>query len=51
MGFIYLLQFTAFCPKLSGAEYFAFPALDGGRVVFLLIEKVRGKRITKNLSK
>ncbi|MEK7161417.1 MAG: RIP metalloprotease RseP [Patescibacteria group bacterium] len=45
MGFIYLLQFTAFLSlNLAVLNILPFPALDGGRVVFLLIEKVRGKK-------
>ncbi|MDE2312532.1 MAG: RIP metalloprotease RseP, partial [Patescibacteria group bacterium] len=45
MGFIYLLQFTAFLSiNLAILNILPFPALDGGRVLFLIIEKVRGKR-------
>ena len=45
MGFIYLLQFTAFLSlNLAVLNILPFPALDGGRVLFLLIEKVRRKR-------
>ena len=45
LGFIYLLQFTAFLSlNLAILNILPFPALDGGRVLFLLIEKVRGKR-------
>ncbi len=45
MGVIYLLQFTAFLSiNLAILNILPFPALDGGRVLFLIIEKVRGKR-------
>ncbi len=45
MGFIYLLQFTAFLSlNLAVLNILPFPALDGGRVLFLFIEKIRGKR-------
>ncbi len=44
-GMIYLLQFTAFLSlNLAVLNILPFPALDGGRVFFLLIEKIRGKR-------
>jgi regulator of sigma E protease len=45
LGFIYLLQFTAFLSlNLAVLNILPFPALDGGRVLFLLIEKARRKR-------
>jgi len=45
MGFVYLMQFTAFLSlNLAVLNILPFPALDGGRVLFLLIEKVRRKR-------
>ncbi len=45
MGFIYLVQFTAFLSlNLAVLNILPFPALDGGRVVFLLIEKIRRKK-------
>lgn len=45
MGFIYLLQFTAFLSlNLAVINVLPFPALDGGRVLFLIIEKIRRKR-------
>ena len=44
LGFVYILQFTALLSiNLAIINYLPFPALDGGRVLFLLIEKVRGK--------
>lgn len=49
MGFIYLLRFTALISiNLALINAFPFPALDGGRVLFLLIEKIRGKKMAAN---
>jgi len=46
LGFVYLLQFTALLSiNLAIINVLPFPALDGGRILFLLIEKVRGKAI------
>ena len=45
MGFVYLLQFTAFLSlNLAVLNILPFPALDGGRVLFLIIEVARGRR-------
>ena len=45
LGLVYLMQFTAFLSlNLAVLNILPFPALDGGRVLFLMIEKVRGKR-------
>lgn len=45
-GFIYLLSFTALISiNLSVINLIPFPALDGGRLLFLLIEKIKGSRI------
>jgi regulator of sigma E protease len=45
LGFVYLLQFVAFLSlNLAVLNILPFPALDGGRVLFLIIEKVRRKR-------
>ncbi|MFH0852482.1 MAG: site-2 protease family protein [bacterium] len=53
MGFIYLLQLTAMLSiNLAVINAFPFPALDGGRGLFLLIEKIKGspmKAKTANL--
>ena len=46
MGWIYLLQFAALLSiNLGVINILPFPALDGGRVFFLLIEKLRGKSV------
>lgn len=45
-GFIYLLSFTALISiNLVIINLIPFPALDGGRLFFLLIEKIKGSRI------
>ena len=44
-GFIPLLQFAAFVSlNLALLNALPIPALDGGRILFLLIEKIRGKK-------
>lgn len=44
LGFIYILQFTALLSiNLGVINFFPFPALDGGRVVGLIIEAIRRK--------
>jgi regulator of sigma E protease len=44
MGIVYLLQFTALLSlNLAIINFLPIPALDGGRVLFLIIEKIRGK--------
>jgi regulator of sigma E protease len=46
LGFVYLLQFTALLSlNLAIINIMPFPALDGGRLLFLIIEKVRGKAV------
>ncbi|MBX4187712.1 MAG: RIP metalloprotease RseP [Candidatus Doudnabacteria bacterium] len=46
LGFIYLLQFTALLSiNLAVVNAVPFPALDGGRILFLVIEKIRGKKL------
>ncbi len=46
LGFIYLLQFTAFISlNLAIINLLPFPALDGGRLLFLLIEALKGSPI------
>lgn len=50
MGFVYLMQFTAILSiNLAVINILPFPALDGGRVVFLAIEAVRGKPADEKL--
>ncbi len=46
LGFSYLIQFTAFLSlNLAILNILPFPALDGGRIVFLIIEKFKGKPV------
>lgn len=46
LGVIYLLQFTALLSlNLAIINFIPFPALDGGRALFVIIEKIRGKKI------
>ena len=50
LGFIYLLQFTAILSiNLAILNYIPFPALDGGRVLFLVIEKFRGRPVNQRI--
>lgn len=45
-GFVYLLSFSALISvNLAVINLIPFPALDGGRLFFLLIEKIKGSRI------
>ena len=47
LGFIYLLQFTALLTiNLGLVNLLPFPGLDGGRLLFLGIEKIRNKPIS-----
>lgn len=49
-GFIYLLSFTALISvNLAVINLLPFPALDGGRLLFLLIEKIKGSRINPKI--
>jgi regulator of sigma E protease len=46
LGFTYILSFTAFISiNLAIINLVPFPALDGGRILFVLIEKIRGKAL------
>ncbi|MDQ3244912.1 MAG: RIP metalloprotease RseP [bacterium] len=46
-GFVYLLSFAALISiNLGVINLVPFPALDGGRLLFLLIEKIKGSRIS-----
>ena len=50
MGLIYILQFTAILSiNLAIINFFPFPALDGGRVLFLIIEKIKGSPIRREI--
>ncbi|NBD73563.1 PDZ domain-containing protein [Patescibacteria group bacterium] len=46
LGFAYLVTFTAFISlNLAVINLLPFPALDGGRLLFVLIEKLKGSPI------
>lgn len=46
LGFVYLLQFAAVLSiNLGVVNFIPFPALDGGRILFLVIEKIRRKPV------
>lgn len=48
LGFVYLLQFTALLSiNLAVLNVMPFPALDGGRLFFLVIEKIRGRALNQ----
>jgi len=50
MGFIYILQFVSLLSiNLAIINFIPFPALDGGRVLFLIIEKIRGKAVDRKI--
>ena len=50
MGFVYILQFTALISiNLALINIFPFPALDGGHLLFLGIEKIKGQPVKKEL--
>ncbi len=46
LGLVYLLSFTALISvNLGIINLIPFPALDGGRLLFLIIEKIKGGRV------
>ncbi|MFA5126459.1 MAG: RIP metalloprotease RseP [Patescibacteria group bacterium] len=50
MGWIYLLQFMAILSiNLGVLNILPIPALDGGRLLFVLIEKIRRRRINEKV--
>lgn len=51
LGLVYLIHFTALLSiNLAVINVFPFPALDGGRILFLIIEKLRGgKPVSTNV--
>jgi len=50
LGFVYLLQFTALLSiNLAVINILPFPALDGGRVLFLFLEKLRGQPVSQKM--
>jgi regulator of sigma E protease len=52
MGFVYLLQLTALLSvNLAIVNALPFPALDGGRALFLIIEKIKGSAVSQTIEK
>jgi regulator of sigma E protease len=50
-GFVYLLSFAALISiNLAIINLLPFPALDGGRLLFLLIEKIKGSRLNPKVA-
>ncbi|MBI4599240.1 RIP metalloprotease RseP [Candidatus Uhrbacteria bacterium] len=50
LGFTYLLQFAAVLSiNLAIVNVLPFPALDGGRILFLLIEKIRRRPVNERI--
>ncbi|MFH1460813.1 MAG: site-2 protease family protein [Patescibacteria group bacterium] len=50
LGFIYILQFTAILNiNLAILNVLPFPALDGGRLLFLGIEKIKGSPVSQKI--
>ncbi|MBV8084812.1 MAG: site-2 protease family protein, partial [Chloroflexi bacterium] len=46
LGIVYLLQFTAFLSiNLAIFNLLPIPALDGGRILFVGVEVIRGRRV------
>ena len=51
LGFLYLLSFTAFISiNLAIINLIPFPALDGGRLLFLFIEYLKGSPISPRVA-
>lgn len=49
LGFVHILQFTALLSlNLAIINALPFPALDGSRILFILIEKIRRKKMRIN---
>ncbi|MBI4135291.1 RIP metalloprotease RseP [Candidatus Uhrbacteria bacterium] len=49
-GFIYLLQFVAVLSiNLAILNIIPFPALDGGRILFIILEKLRGRPVGRKV--
>jgi len=50
LGFVHILQFTALLSmNLAIINFLPFPALDGGRILFLIIEKIKGKAVNQKV--
>ena len=50
VGFVYLLNFVALLSlNLAVVNFLPFPPLDGGRILFLVIESIRRKPVKKEI--
>ncbi len=50
LGIVYLLQFMAILSiNLGIINILPFPALDGGRIFFVILEKIKGKPVNQRL--
>lgn len=50
LGLVYILQFAALLSiNLGIVNILPIPALDGGRILFVLIEKIKGKPISQKI--
>ncbi len=50
LGLIYIMNFAAILSiNLAVLNILPFPALDGGRLAFVLLEKVRGKKLNEKI--
>ncbi|MDX1535274.1 MAG: site-2 protease family protein [Candidatus Spechtbacterales bacterium] len=50
LGFAYVLQFIALISlNLGILNLIPFPALDGGRLAFILVEKIKGSPVSKKI--
>ena len=50
LGAVYVLQFAAIISvNLALINILPFPALDGGRLLFLIIEKIKGSPVNQNI--
>lgn len=50
IGFRYLIEFTALLSlNLAVVNVIPFPALDGGRFLFLVIEAIRGRAVSRRI--
>jgi len=48
LGLVYVLQFAALLSiNLGIINALPIPALDGGRILFILIEKIKGSPVTQ----
>lgn len=50
LGFLYLLNLVALISlNLAAINIFPFPALDGGRIIFLIVEKIKGSPVSVHI--